>query len=114
MIQTIELIPASNTILFVADVFVPIIGAGGLFPTVTPEQIQPNSTVNINIAMQPPFDGGIILFGDNEHMAIAGSNIIGTPTTEVIHLQTSGIGILRGGIKAANANIYGYVTAIIK
>lgn len=112
MKATIELNASSNVFYFQADVFVPIVGTGGLFPDIDPDNIQSGDIASIELAMQPTFAGGILLFGDSEHMKIVGSNINSSPTTEVISVMAVR-NVATAGFMARLADVYAHVTASI-
>jgi hypothetical protein len=116
MKATIELTPSSSVFHFTQDVFVPIVGTGGLFPNIDPNNIQSCDIATIELAMQPAFTGGILLFGEDNstggHMKIVGSNINAEPTTEVISVATQQ-NVAVAGFKAANSDVWAFITASI-
>lgn len=116
MKATIELTPSSSVFLFQQDVFVPLVGTGGLFPNIDPATIQSCDIATIEIAMQPPFTGGILVFGEDDatggHMRIVGSSINAEPTTEVISVSAQR-NVASVGFKARNSEVYAHFTAAI-
>lgn len=112
MKAAIELTPASSPFYFPQDVFVPLVGTGGLFPNIDPANIQTCDIATVQLAQSGISVGGIMLFGDPSHMKIVGNGINSYPASEVISVATQQ-NVSIAGFMARNADIYAWVTAAI-